>query len=378
MTGPRSFPCPVAIQIPCPPSSCSTYRCAEREGDRSTKRSHVILLTMMNSKKKRMYNNEHLHLLCQNTPLEPWTCITNIKLEEKIGSVVFELRKPQGRLIILRTMSENKTRLQNAASILENALRMKQFCIVVGKGADQPNVFCIQLCPLEVADDMMRRMQQNGYGGPPDPISSKLLLLGEGQEVYIKFSKNGNITTSEEIQQKQIITFHYHHPNKLQIHVKEKDQYANYSYDCYKGLVEFYTHNPTSNNEEVLLCKLPIAIPKTQCKIKGSMGCYRSLIKEEGLLGMKTLRWLASELKNADEELSKRLNIKQSRMQAIKLKYPQNVNEQIIDIIVCWRNGQPRFTDKVAILAAELTKCKRQDLAEVLQQMKTEYSVKDN
>ncbi|MGH0164702.1 UNVERIFIED_CONTAM: hypothetical protein FKN15_055472 [Acipenser sinensis] len=85
---------------------------------------------------------------------------------------------------------------------------------------------------------------------------------------------------------------------------------------------------------------------------------------------MKTMRWLASGLKNEAYELARRLSVPHSGMQAIKLRHPKDVREQIIDVLTYCRNRMSRFPDSASILAAELVKCKRLDLAELLRQQK--------
>uniref|UniRef100_A0ACB8E7X9 Death domain-containing protein 1 n=1 Tax=Sphaerodactylus townsendi TaxID=933632 RepID=A0ACB8E7X9_9SAUR len=82
------------------------------------------------------------------------------------------------------------------------------------------------------------------------------------------------------------------------------------------------------------------------------------------------LYWLSGELSEDNaSSLVVFLPLHRSTLQFIKLKCPDNLTEQIYEVLCFWRRNLPRSADKLQLLARYLCKSGRSDLAEDLRFM---------
>lgn len=79
------------------------------------------------------------------------------------------------------------------------------------------------------------------------------------------------------------------------------------------------------------------------------------------------LYWLAEELSEENAtSLSSSLPLRRSTIQLIKLKNPDDLTEQIHELLCSWKKSLPTSTDKLRLLARHLRKIGRSDLSEEL------------
>lgn len=79
------------------------------------------------------------------------------------------------------------------------------------------------------------------------------------------------------------------------------------------------------------------------------------------------LYWLAEELSEENAaSLSSSLPLRRSTIQLIKLKNPDDLTEQIHELLCSWKKSLPNSTDKLRLLARHLRKIGRSDLSEEL------------
>lgn len=79
------------------------------------------------------------------------------------------------------------------------------------------------------------------------------------------------------------------------------------------------------------------------------------------------LHWLSEELSEDNaSSLVLFLPLHRSTLQFIKLKCPDNLTEQIYEVLCFWKRNLPRLADKLHLLTRYLCKSGRSDLAEGL------------
>lgn len=79
------------------------------------------------------------------------------------------------------------------------------------------------------------------------------------------------------------------------------------------------------------------------------------------------LYWLAEELSEENTTcLCSSLPLRRSTIQLIKLKSPDDLTEQIHELLCFWKKSLPNSTDKLRLLARHLRKIGRSDLSEEL------------
>lgn len=87
------------------------------------------------------------------------------------------------------------------------------------------------------------------------------------------------------------------------------------------------------------------------------------------------LHWLAEELSEEGVEvLTSSLPLRRSTVQLIKLKHPDDLTEQINELLCSWKRSLPTSMDKIRLLTRHLRKLGRSDLAEELK-FKWEHKV---
>lgn len=89
------------------------------------------------------------------------------------------------------------------------------------------------------------------------------------------------------------------------------------------------------------------------------------------MLWDSVLKWVAHELSEEEaSELFLSLPIHRSTIQLVRLKSPDNLTNQIYELLSLWKKRLPTSTDKFWLLARHLQKCGRSDLVE---QMKVKW-----
>ncbi|XP_015679298.2 death domain-containing protein 1, partial [Protobothrops mucrosquamatus] len=226
-----------------------------------------------------------------------------------------------------------------------------------------------------------------GYCGPPEP--SKPFKMREGEQVYFRFS--GNIFASDDgntYGKNYRLAFHAQRKPRLALWIKEVDEFGNYSSPHYKGTALFYkvAKDTVLNNVDPLLledhehdsflCKLALTLPKKEKLISRPQSTKRISTDISEVMWDNLLYWLSEELSEENaNSLAQYLPLHRSTLQFIKLKCPENLTEQIYELLCFWRRSLPRSADKLKLLSRYLGKIGRNDLAQHLQFKWTNQSV---
>ncbi|KAI8497760.1 Death domain-containing protein 1 [Branchiostoma belcheri] len=294
-----------------------------------------------------------------------WLVRDDVELTERKGDLVaFELKVVLQRFIILRLKTGSHQSPDKVVRALEKSLRTKRAACIARHRTDDPGSLVFKCVPASDSAQTLRALEDSGYVGPPDPSSD--VMLTEGQLVYMRLL--GNITRAEESSEEELrLPFHCHVHKSVRLKVKEQDEFANHSYDEYRGQVEFYVReNNEHDGKETSLCKLPVSLPKKERPRPRPPSSYRKLIEVPGPLGTDGLNHLAREMGEDWDVVAGYLKVKHSRVQAIKRNYPGDIKQQAFDMLYTWRNSMPRHADKVGVLYKALRKSDRGDLAEKL------------
>eukprot|EP00058_Branchiostoma_floridae_P019630 XP_002605120.1 hypothetical protein BRAFLDRAFT_123768 [Branchiostoma floridae] len=294
-----------------------------------------------------------------------WLVHDDVELTERKGDLVaFELKVVLQRFIILRLKTGSHYSPEKVVRALEKSLRTKRAACIARHRADDPQSLVFKCVPAADSNKTLRALEDSGYVGPPDASSD--VLLTEGQLIYMRLL--GNITEADDSSKEELrLPFHCHVHKSVRLKVKEQDEFANHSYDEYRGQVKFFLReNNEHDGKETSLCKLPVSLPKKERPRPRPPSSYRKLIEVPGPLGTDGLNHLAREMGEDWDVVAGYLKVKHSRVQAIKRNYPGDIKQQAFDMLYTWRNSMPRHCDKVGVLYKALRKSDRGDLAEKL------------
>lgn len=182
------------------------------------------------------------------------------------------------------------------------------------------------------------------------------------------------------------LIFHLQRKPRLELHIKEVDEFGNYSCPHYKGAIVVYKlprekivpsldQSFHENLSQLPVCKLPLKLPKHEKVINRPQSTKRVSTDPLEALWHNLLHWLAEELSEEGVEiLTASLPLRHSTVQLIKLKHPDDLTEQIHDLLCFWKRSLPTSMDKIRLLARHLRKLGRGDLAEELK-FKWEHKV---
>ncbi|XP_019483630.1 PREDICTED: death domain-containing protein 1 [Hipposideros armiger] len=176
------------------------------------------------------------------------------------------------------------------------------------------------------------------------------------------------------------LIFHLQRKPRLELQIKEVDEFGNYSCPYYKGTIVVYkvpkekvAHNLdqslilNENHYQFPVCKLPLRLPKHEKLINRPQSTKRISADPLGALWDNLLYWLAEELSEENAtRLYSSLPLRRSTIQLIKLKHPDDLTEQIHELLCFWKKSLPNSTDKLRLLARHLRKIGRNDLSEEL------------
>ncbi|XP_075399705.1 death domain-containing protein 1 [Tenrec ecaudatus] len=296
------------------------------------------------------------------------------------GLVSFELFQHLERFIVLHLSSVvDNGHLVSFVKTLEEATLSTTACIVLNYQKDRPHKAVILVVPYKDAAEELKTLYRGGFRGPPEP--SRRFQLREGEQLLFRFT--GNIFASsngKDYEKCYKITFHVQRKPRLELQLKEVDEFGNYSCPHYKGTIEVYKvprekavpHLEKSlllneNHFQLPMCKLPISLPKHEKLINRPQRI--KIISSDPLEALwdNLLYWLAEELSEEDAaSLASSLPLRRSTVQLIKLKNPGNLTEQFHDLLTFWKKSLPTPTDKPRLLARHLRKIGRRDLSEEL------------
>uniref|UniRef100_A0A8C0BA78 Death domain containing 1 n=1 Tax=Buteo japonicus TaxID=224669 RepID=A0A8C0BA78_9AVES len=384
----QPFNSSVTITLPCPPNPEK-----KRQGD-ETEHTRAISATVKRvamayhpravsaSVRKNGDNlSNTLKLLGHRNKEEGWKVFDDVTIQNaQNGLVSFELNEHLESFVVIRLsfLLEN-TYLLLFAQALEEALCSTMANVILYRKRENPYNIVVLLSASKELTCKLQNLHEEGYFGPPEPTQQ--FPLREGEQIHFRF--RGNIFASEngkDFGKAYRLIFHSQRKPRLELQIKEVDEFGNHSSPHYKGTAVFYKITRemiTKNWEQPLpygeyehqspLCKLALTLPKHEKLINRPRSTKRISSDSLEALWDNLLYWLAEELAEDNTSLfALCLPVRRSVLQLVKLKCPDNLTHQIYELLCCWKKTLPRSADKQQLLSRYLRKSGRSDLSEEL------------
>ncbi|KAM6400676.1 LOW QUALITY PROTEIN: death domain-containing protein 1 [Pluvialis apricaria] len=378
----------VTITLPCPPNPEK-----KRQGD-ETEHARAISATvkrvavayhsraMSASVRKNAENiSDTLKLLGRRNKEEAWKVFDDVIIQNaRNGLVSFELNEHLESFVVIRLsfLLEN-TYLLLFAQSLEEAVCSTMANVILYRKKENPYKIVVLLSASKELTWELQKLHEEGYFGPPEPTQQ--FSLKEGEQIHFRFK--GNIFASEngkDFGKVYRLIFHSQRKPRLELQIKEVDEFGNHSSPHYKGTAVFYKISremitkkweqplPYSEYEhQSPLCKLALTLPKHEKLINRPRSTKRISSASSEALWDNLLYWLAEELAEDNTSLlALRLPVRRSILQLVRLKCPDNLTHQIYELLCCWKKTLPRSSDKQQLLSCYLRKSGRSDLSEEL------------
>ncbi|XP_004867731.1 death domain-containing protein 1 [Heterocephalus glaber] len=382
------FQKPVTVFLPCPPQpdkkSPGPEKDHQRTGSATTNRNTPLCFNRAKSASIRKPGNnpcESLKLLGFRSHDSGWFGLDNIVVRTiQSGLISFELYEHLERFIVLYLSSMvDSSHLVSFVKSLEEASLSTTACVVLSHQKDNPHRVVILVVPSKNLNQTLKNLHLEGFRGLPE--SPRHFQVREGEQLLLRFT--GNIfgsSNGKDYGKDHRLIFHLQRKSRLELQIKEVDEFGNYSCPHYKGTIVVYIipkEKITSNLDQSLvlsenhyqlpICKLPLRLPKHEKLINRPQSTKRISTDPVEALWDNLLHWLADELsEEGTEALTSSLPLRRSTMQLIKLKHPDNLTEQIHELLCFWKKSLPTSTDKLRLLVRHLRKMGRSDLAEEL------------
>ncbi|KFO80393.1 Death domain-containing protein 1, partial [Cuculus canorus] len=384
----QPFNSSVTITLPCPPIPEK-----KRQGD-ETERARAISATVKRvatayhtravsaSVRKNGENlSDTLKLLGQRNKEEGWKVFDEVIIQNaRNGLVSFELNEHLESFFVIRLsfILENAYLLLFAQA-LEEAVGSTMANVVLYRKRENPYKIVVLLSTSKELIWELQNLHEEGYFGPPEPTQQ--FSLKEGDQIHFRF--RGNIFASEsgkDFGKFHRLIFHLQRKPRLDLQIKEVDEFGNHSSPHYKGAAVFYKitremitkewENPLPYGEyqhQSPLCKLGLTLPKHEKLINRPQSTKLISTDSSEALWDNLLYWLAEELAEDNTSLlALCLPVRRSVIQLVRLKCPDNLTHQIYELLCCWRKTLPRSADKQQLLSRYLRKSGRSDLSEEL------------
>ncbi|XP_054205965.1 death domain-containing protein 1 isoform X5 [Homo sapiens] len=381
------FQKPVTLFLPCSPyldknnlgSEIDHKRRASATINRITP-SYFNRTKIASIRKPRKNASECLKLLGFRSQDSGWCGLDDVVKTIQSGLVSVELYEHLERFIVLHLSSTmDNSHLVTFVKSLEEAMLSTTACIVLSHQKDNPHRIAVLVVPSKDLSQVLKDLHLEGFGGPPEP--SRHFQVREGEQLLLRFT--GNIFASsngKDYGKDYTLIFHLQRKPRLELQIKEVDEFGNYSCPHYKGTIVVYKVPKgkivpnlnqslviNENHSQLPICKLPLKLPKHKKLINRPQSTKRVSKDPVEALWDNLLHWLAEELSEENaESLSSTLPLRRSTIQLIKLKNPDDLTEQIHEFLCFWKKSLPTFTDKLRLLARHLRKIGRSDLAEEL------------
>ncbi|NXL96060.1 DTHD1 protein, partial [Alectura lathami] len=375
----------VTITLPCPPNPEK-----KRQGE-ETEQVRAISATVRKAAAAyhpRKYQNigtskkfSIFQLLTGHRNKEEWMVFDDIIIQNaRNGLVSFQLNEHLESFVVVRLsfLLENSYLLLFAQA-LEEAVCSTMSNVILYRKRENPYKIIVLLSASKELSWELQNLREEGYSGPPEPTQQ--FPLREGEQVHFQF--RGNIFASEngkDFGKSYRLIFHSQRKPRLELQIKEVDEFGNHSSPHYKGTVVFYkiTREMTTKEwkqplphgdyqHQSPLCKLALTLPKHQKLINRPQSTRRIFSDSSEALWDNLLYWLAEELAEDNTSLlALCLPVRRSVLQLVRLKCPDNLTHQIYELLCCWKKTLPRSADKEQLLSRYLQKSGRRDLSEEL------------
>ncbi|XP_072190191.1 death domain-containing protein 1 [Excalfactoria chinensis] len=377
----------VTITLPCPPNPEKKRQEEETEQVRAvtaTVKSVVATYYPRTKSSSLRKNGESLSdtfKLLGHRNKDEWTVFDNIIIQNaQNGLVSFELNEHLESFVVIRLsfLLEN-TYLLHFAQALEEAVCSAMSNVILYRKRENPCKIIVLLTASKELTWEIQNLHEEGYFGPPEPTQQ--FPLREGEQIHFQF--RGNIFASEngkDFGKTFRLIFHSQRKPRLELHIKEVDEFGNHSSPHYKGTAVFYKITrgmitkewkqplPHGNYQhQSPLCKLPLTLPKREKLINRPQSTKRILCDSSEALWDNLLYWIAEELAEDNTSVNAlHLPIRRSVLQLVRLKCPDNLIHQNYELLYCWQKTLPRSADKQQLLSRYLGKSGRKDLSEEL------------
>ncbi|NXS57516.1 DTHD1 protein, partial [Brachypteracias leptosomus] len=325
--------------------------------------------------------SDTLKLLGHRNKEEGWKVFDDVIIQNaRNGLVSFELNEHLESFVVIRLsfLLEN-TYLLLFAQALEEALCSTMANVILFRKRENPHEIVVLLSTSKELTCELQNLHEEGYFGPPEPTQQ--FPLREGEQIHFRF--RGNIFASEngrDFGKVYRLIFHSQRKPRLELQIKEVDEFGNHSSLYYKGTALFYKITRemiTKKWEQPLpcgeyqhqspLCKLALTLPKREKLINRPRSTKRISSDSSEALWDNLLYWLAEELAEDNTSLlALCLPVRRSVLQLVRLKCPDNLTHQIYELLCCWKKTLPRSADKQQLLSRYLRKSGRSDLSEEL------------
>ncbi|NXE90239.1 DTHD1 protein, partial [Menura novaehollandiae] len=384
----QPFNSSVTITLPCPPNPGK-----KRQGD-ETEHARAISATVKRvaaayhpwavstSVRKNGDNlSDTLKLLGHRNKEEGWKVFDDVIIQNaQDGLVSFELNEHLESFVVIRLSFLLETMyLLLFAQALEEALCSTMANVILYRKRENPHKIVVLLCASKELTNELQNLHEEGYFGPPEPTQQ--FPLREGEQIHFRF--RGNISASENGEgfgKVYRLIFHSQRNPRLELQIKEVDEFGNHSSPHYKGTAVFYKITRemlTKKWERPLpydayqhqspLCKLALTLPKHEKLINRPRSTKRISSDSSEALWDNLMFWLAEELAEDNTSLfALCLPVRRSVFQLVRLKCPDNLTHQIYELLCCWKKTLPRSADKQQLLSRYLRKSGRSDLSEEL------------
>ncbi|KAM4854478.1 death domain-containing protein 1 [Thomomys bottae] len=384
------FQKPVTVFLPCSPHPDKKNIGLEEDHKRKTSAAankitptplHFHRIKSVSVRKPGNNVCETLRLLGFRSRDSCWFGLDNVVVRTtQSGLVSFELCEHLERFIVLHLSSiVDNSYLVSFVKSLEEASLSTTACVVMSHQKDRPHRIVILVVPFKDLNCTLKNLRLEGFGGLAE--SSRHFQVREGEQLLLRFT--GNIfgsSNGRDYGKEFKFIFHLQRRPRLELQIKEVDVFGNYSCPHYKGTIVIYKvprEKIAPNLDQSLtlceshcqlpICKLPLRLPKHEKLIGRPRSTKRISTDPTEALWNNLLHWLAEELSDeGPEALTESLPLGRSTMQLIKLKHPDDLTEQIHELLCFWKRSLPTATDKLRLLARHLRKMGRCDLAEEL------------
>uniref|UniRef100_A0A674I1N9 Death domain containing 1 n=1 Tax=Terrapene triunguis TaxID=2587831 RepID=A0A674I1N9_9SAUR len=378
----------VSVILPCPPNpekkrpgdATEHARASSATVTRVTTAYH--LRAMSASVRKHGENlGESLKVLGYRSKEEEWVVLDDVIVRNaRNGLVSFEVDEYLESFIVIRlSFAMDNTHLVLFIQALEEAIRSTMANVVLYRKKENPHEIVVLLVLSKELNWELQSLREEGYFGPPEPTQQ--FQLREGEQIHFRFS--GNIFASDDgkdFGKVYKLIFHSQRKPRLELQLKEVDEFGNYSSPHYKGTAVFYKITretiaknwdqpllPADYQDQSPLCKLALTLPKHEKLINRPQSTKRIATDSSEALWDNLLYWLAEELSEDNASLlSLHLPIRRSTLQLVRLKCPDNLTHQIYELLCFWKKNLPRSADKQRLLSRYLRKSGRSDLSEEL------------
>ncbi|KAM4054239.1 death domain-containing protein 1 isoform 2-T2 [Anomaloglossus baeobatrachus] len=386
----QAFHRPVTVFLPCPPNPEKKKAGDDAENRRAasaaaskTKGTHQIRAVSASVRKHGENPSELLKLLALKE--DQWIILDDIMVKNvQNGLVSFEVTEYMQRFIVVRLSSAmDNTHLLKFIQSLEYAIYSSMVNVVLYRKHSNFNRVIVELVPSKELNWEINALMEAGYIGPPEP--SEPVVLQEGDQIHFRFCGNIAGSDTKESGKTFKLTFHSQRMQKKILEISVVDEFGNYSSPHFKGTVAFYKiskdeiienykSGQCANNylqQRTPVCKLSVTLPKMEKNISRPSSTKLLTVGPKDMLWDSVLKWVAEELSEEDAtELLHSLPIHRSTIQLVRLKSPNNLTNQIYELLSLWKKRLPTSIDKLRLLGQHLQKTGRSDLVE---QMKVKW-----